>query len=167
MFPGFEPQRHAAGSLLDQMVNTSNSPDANSIVGRKIKQDIATYSDDVDISINRTQLDKDVLPWEVKPSSAAEPFSDPPENASPDGLENHDFETDAEAEMSTRGQIATYLTEISARQHRTHAFLVFLTDTNVRFLRVDQTGIFGLEIIQLSHELLTSCLAILPCLGYY
>ena len=123
------------------MVNTSNSPDANSIVGKKIKQDMATYSDDVDISVNRTQLDKDVLPWEVKPSSAAEPFSDPPENASPDELENHDFETDTDAGMLTRGQIATYLTEISARQHRTHTFLVYMTDTNVRFLRADRTGI--------------------------
>jgi len=53
---------------------------------------MATYSDDVDISINWTQLDKDILPWEVKPSSAAEPFSDPPEEASPDKLENYDFE---------------------------------------------------------------------------
>jgi hypothetical protein len=123
------------------MVNTSNSPDANSIVGKKIKQDMATYTDDVDISINRTQLDKDILPWEVKPSSGAEPFSDPPKNASLQELENHNFETDTDAGMLTRGQIATYLTEISARQHRTHAFLVFMTDTNVRFLRADRTGI--------------------------
>jgi hypothetical protein len=123
------------------MVNTSNSPDANSIVGKKIKQDMATYKDDVDISTNRMQLDKDVLPWEVKASSVAEPFSDPPENASLQELENHDFETNTEAGMLTRGQIATYLTEISSRQHRTHAFLVFMTDTNIRFLRADRTGI--------------------------
>jgi hypothetical protein len=151
------------------MVNTSNSPDANSIVGKKIKQDMATYSDDVDVSINRTQLDKDVLPWEVKPSSAAEPFSDPPENASPDELENHEFETDTDAGMLTRGQIATYLTEISARQHRTHAFLVFMTDTNV-FSQSGPDRNPGLSIIQLSHKLSASCgipLAILPCLGYY
>jgi len=131
------------GGLLRgfQIVNTSNSPDTNSICGKKIKPDMCTYEDSVDISINRTQLDKDRLPWELKPSSAAEPFSDPPENASPEELKTYIFETDTDAGALTRGQIATYLTEIAARQHRTHAFLVFMTDTNVRFLRADRTGI--------------------------
>jgi len=102
---------------------------------------MCTYEDGVDTSNNRTQLDKDRLSWELKPSSAAEPFSDPPENASPEKLETYIFENDTDAGALTRGQIATYLTEITARQHRTHAFLVFMTDTNARFLRADRTGI--------------------------
>ncbi|KIM35933.1 hypothetical protein M413DRAFT_32162 [Hebeloma cylindrosporum] len=130
------------GLLPDfQMVNTANTPDANSITGKKIKQAMTTYEDGVDTSTNPTQLDKDNLPWELKPSSAAEPFCDPPEDSTPENLADHIFETDNQAGISTRGQIATYLTEVAARQHRTHTFLVFMTDTNVRFLRADRTGI--------------------------
>jgi len=124
-----------------QVVNTSNSHDANSISGKKIKPDISTYEDCVDISINPTQFDKEELLWELKPSPAAEPFSDPAQDASPDELKSHSFETDTDAGALTRGQIATYLTEIAARQHRTHSFLVFIGGSNVRFLRADRTGI--------------------------
>ncbi|KIM35916.1 hypothetical protein M413DRAFT_449536 [Hebeloma cylindrosporum] len=124
-----------------KMVNTSSTPDANSVTGKQMKQDLATYEDTVDTSINLNQLDKDTLPWELKPSSKGEPFSDPSEKATPEELANHSFETNTQDGALIRGQIAIYLTEVGARQHRTHTFLVFMTDTTVRFLRADRTGI--------------------------
>ena len=138
-----------------EAVVTANNPDKNSCDGRKWKPDISVYEKKTFLSKagepvaeNIMQFDKVELPHEIKPDGVPKPFSDPPpKSTSESPKRQHVFQTDGSDATVIRGQLISVMTEMCARQHRLHAFMVYLNATEVRFLRADRSGLVVSEAI--------------------
>ncbi|KAG6838725.1 hypothetical protein C0991_009190, partial [Blastosporella zonata] len=74
---------------------------------------------------------------ELKPSHTQDAFQDPPEGQD---LDEWDFKNSSDAGINTRGQLYQYASEWQIRQHRNHAFTIFLFGEFVRFIRWDRAG---------------------------
>ena len=102
---------------------------------------MSAYLSAVTTSDNVTQFEAEELMFELKPPSApAHPFKDPKSNATAEQLLSHSFETNTDAGILCRGQIASYLTEWYNRQHRKHGFVVYVANDGMRFIRADRSG---------------------------
>lgn len=102
---------------------------------------MSAYLSTVTTSDNVTQFEAEELMFELKPPSApAHPFKDPKSNANAEQLLRHSFETNTDAGVLCRGQIASYLTELFNRQHRKHGFVVDVANDGMRFIRADRSG---------------------------
>ena len=88
------------------------------------------------------KFDKLELPIELKPRQCNNPFVDPPE-----GSDVAEYQFQSDNGIQNRGQLVAVLTELTARQFRTHAFLVYLDSQDVRFIRSDRCGLAVTEAI--------------------
>jgi len=88
------------------------------------------------------KFDKLELPIELKPRHYNDPFEDPPQGSDPT-----EYQFQPDNGIQNRGQLVAVLTELSARQFRTHAFLVYLDSQDVRFIRNDRCGLVVTEAI--------------------
>ncbi|KAG6858274.1 hypothetical protein C0995_001229, partial [Termitomyces sp. Mi166 len=120
-----------------KMVNTSYHLDKDIMHGPGLKPDPSVYHEDLDVSEKVTQFGELELHTELKPHNTDDAFRDPPENMPRGGWP---FESATLAGRRSRGQLISYATEWFARQHRCHAFTIFLFGTYVRFIRWDRAG---------------------------
>ncbi|CAA7269107.1 unnamed protein product [Cyclocybe aegerita] len=139
------------GNSTFEFINTSAHADPNSLFYKKIQPDISTHhtKDEEDRDPdqkNRTAFYKQQLPFELKTGKLS-PFLDPPKDCTDEQRLKHPFENVSQDARDLRGQMATVLAEMSARQFRTHAFMVFMNETEVRFLRTDRTATIVTEAI--------------------
>ena len=74
-------------------------------------------------------------------SGESRPFQDAGDDLTGEELRNFKFQPDTDTGRQFRGQLATVLTELCARQHRTHAFMLFIGDPSTRLIRADRAGI--------------------------
>ncbi|CAA7269104.1 unnamed protein product [Cyclocybe aegerita] len=125
-------------------INTSAYADPNSLPYKKFQPVISTHSKEGDGDGDSDEDKKTVfwrpqLPFELKTGKLS-PFSDPSKDSTAEERLRHPFENPSESARDLRGQMATTLAEMCARQFRTHAFMVFMNETEVRFLRTDRTA---------------------------
>lgn len=124
-----------------KLVDTSNHHDNNADDHKKIRPDMSAYLSKVATAKNVIRFEAEELMFELKPPSApAHPFKDPKPTATTEQLTEHSFETNTDAGILCRGQIASYFTEWFSRQHRTHGFLVYVANDGMRFIRADRSG---------------------------
>ncbi|KDR84298.1 hypothetical protein GALMADRAFT_87215 [Galerina marginata CBS 339.88] len=125
VFPGF------------QLVDTSNDPDPASHDGKKTHPDISCYENTVLLGNNKMRWDLIRAIFELKMlERKCDPFQENPPKA-----ENPFFsESTTICGRECRGQLVGYATQMSARQHLTHAFAVWIGDPFVRFIRFDRGG---------------------------
>ncbi|KNZ80211.1 hypothetical protein J132_06717 [Termitomyces sp. J132] len=119
------------------MVNTSYYIDKDIIDGPGLKPDPSVYHEGLDVSRKITQFGELELHSELKAHDSDDAFVDPPE-----GTDCRDwrFESFTNAGRKSRSQLIHYATEWFSRQHRRHAFTIFLFGTYVRFIRWDRAG---------------------------
>lgn len=91
---------------------------------------------EADLKKHPTQFAHVQLPIEVKKADGPPVFSDKPPGLAKDG-----------ASEMVRGQLATILAAISARQFRTAVFMIYLRDPDVRLIRADRAGVLVSEAI--------------------
>ncbi|KAG6882376.1 hypothetical protein C0993_010849, partial [Termitomyces sp. T159_Od127] len=120
-----------------KMVNTSFYVDKDMINAPRLKPDPSMYRQDLDVSEKITQFGELELHSELKGHNTDDAFVDPPEGV---GRRSWQFESMTMAGSRSRGQLIHYATEWFARQHRRHAFTIFLFGTYVRFIRWDRAG---------------------------
>lgn len=115
------------------MVNTSNSPDPNSIffLDHQIKPDITVYSEKPPSNNNACRACDMETFMELKPREDSDGFGD---------------DTDAPEKVSgeardTRGQLVTYLNAMQAAQYRKHGFGVLIVANKCRLIRHTRSGI--------------------------
>lgn len=118
-----------------KMVNTSSNFDKDTI-GYSIKPDPSMYREDLDVSEKVTQFGELELHSELKANNTDDAFVDP----QGEDRSDFDFESQTRVGKASRGQLIHYATEWFARQHRRHAFTIFLFGTYVRFIRWDRAG---------------------------
>ncbi|KAJ3504752.1 hypothetical protein NLJ89_g7776 [Agrocybe chaxingu] len=148
-----------AADLVDSkfvFLNTSRHSDPNSLDHNKWRPDISTHKTEDEEYCdpqqrNKTDFDKQQLPWELKVGKLS-PFNDPPKTLTKDGRLAHEFETNTDDAHKLRGQLATVLAEMCTRQFRTHAFMVFMNESDVRFIRTDRSGTVVTEAINYRTE---------------
>ncbi|KAF9554510.1 hypothetical protein CPC08DRAFT_672124 [Agrocybe pediades] len=134
MYPDIQALVVASQALSNlKIVNTSQHPDSQNYVNMKNKPDLAVYPESMIEEDGITQFDLVTLAFEIK--LALDPFSD-----SGDATGKYAFEPDAEERTLCRGQLATYARIVLSRQHRTHFFMVFMSDPIARFIRFDRDG---------------------------
>ncbi|TFK38951.1 hypothetical protein BDQ12DRAFT_650578 [Crucibulum laeve] len=128
-----------------QLVNNSAQADRNSKMSKKIHCDVTAYEEHVDVSGkgNATKYEHTEMQFEFKvDKNCIDPFDDPAEGLTltREQLDEHKFEPIAEGRVLCRGQMASYVTEWCNRQHRVHAFTVYIGQKSARFIRFDRAG---------------------------
>jgi hypothetical protein len=130
-----------------QIVNTSCNPDINSRKDKRIQPDLSIYDNHVDISENVMQYGELQTFMEFKSDELSDPFCDPSSpDMSSEELMEFQFEAAADKRKDCRGQIASYATEMLARQYRTRAFSIYIGDPCVRLICWDRSGAVVREI---------------------
>ncbi|KAF9533761.1 hypothetical protein CPB83DRAFT_407807 [Crepidotus variabilis] len=131
--------------------DTSNNGDPNSRKGRKWRPDIIGYKDgDAPSEPSILDFGKLALPIEVKTAKTVRTFRDPGPKVEGDKRRCFPFAPNpagASEDNITLGQLVSVMTEMCVRQHRTHIFMVFLRDPDVRILRADRAGVIVSEAI--------------------
>ncbi|KAF9553266.1 hypothetical protein CPC08DRAFT_645826, partial [Agrocybe pediades] len=117
-----------------KIVNTSQHSDVQNYVNMKNKPDLAIYPKSMIEKKGKTQFDIMISAFEIK--LALDPFSD----SGDEQTGQYAFEPDAEERTECRGQLATYTRVVLSRQHRTHFFMVFMSDPIARLIRFDRDG---------------------------
>ncbi|KAG5732754.1 hypothetical protein E4T56_gene16727 [Termitomyces sp. T112] len=120
-----------------KMVNTSYYIDKDIINRPGLKPDPGVYREGLDASQKITQFEELELHSELKAHGSDDAFVDPPEGKA---CRDWRFESFTDAGMRSRSQLIHYATEWFSRQHRRHAFTIFLFGTYVRFIRWDRAG---------------------------
>jgi Fungal protein kinase len=123
-----------------QIVDTSRNPDNDSRKDKKIQPDLSVYDKDVDISEKVMQYSELQIFLEFKPDELSDPFCDPPSSFSQENRMEFEFEASSDKRTNCRGQLASYVTEMTARQHRTRAFSIYLGDPCVRLMCWDRSA---------------------------
>ncbi|KAF8067990.1 hypothetical protein FPV67DRAFT_1780966 [Lyophyllum atratum] len=121
-----------------KIVNTADFPDHHMRNGRKIRHDPSMYQKSLDTSKKRIQFGELELHFELKPNDASDPFNDPEPGV--DRL-NHQFLRPRTIKgYECCSQLIHYATKWCSRQHRRFAFIIFIGDPYVRFIRWDRAG---------------------------
>jgi Fungal protein kinase len=120
--------------------DTSHNPDNDYRKGKKILPDLSVYDKDVDISGKVMQYSELQTFLEFKPDELSDPFCDPPSSFSLENRLEFEFEASSDKWTNCRGQLASYVTEMTARQHRTRAFSIYLGDPCVRLMCWDRSA---------------------------
>jgi Fungal protein kinase len=123
-----------------QIVDTSRNPDNDSRKDKKIQPDLSVYDKDVDISEKVMQYSQLQTFLEFKPDELSDPFCDPPSSFSLENRMEFEFEASSDKRTNCRGQLTSYVTEMTARQHRTRAFSIYLGDPCVRLMCWDRSA---------------------------
>ncbi|KDR84297.1 hypothetical protein GALMADRAFT_262601 [Galerina marginata CBS 339.88] len=125
VFPGF------------QLLDTSNDPDPASPGGKKTRPDISWYENNAPLGDDKMRWDLIRGFFELKMlKRKCDPFQESP-------LDDEDpsfSESTTTGGQECRGQLVGYGTQMCARQHLTHAFVVWIGDPFVRFIRFDRGG---------------------------
>ncbi|KAG6895061.1 hypothetical protein C0992_003295 [Termitomyces sp. T32_za158] len=120
-----------------KMVNTSFDNDKDMESDHHLKPHPSMYRGDLDLSEAVTQFYELELHSELKALDTDDAFVDPLQ-----GQDRSDstFESQTIAGRASRNELIHYVTEWFARQHRRHAFTIFLFGTYIRFIRWDHAG---------------------------
>ncbi|KAG6852481.1 hypothetical protein C0991_011636, partial [Blastosporella zonata] len=120
-----------------KMVNTSAHFDKDTSSRHKIKPHPSVYLADHILGDRISRFGELELHSELKPSHDQDAFQDPPEGQD---LSRWDLRNRSDAGTKARGQLYHYASEWQIRQHRNHAFTIFLFGEFVRFIRWDRAG---------------------------
>ncbi|KAG6895060.1 hypothetical protein C0992_003294 [Termitomyces sp. T32_za158] len=120
-----------------KIVNTSSHADRTTRNDHRVKHDPGIYCEDLDLSENVAQFDELELHSELKPYDTDDAFVD---SYLKRGLSDFMFESQTDAGKASRSQLIHYAIKWFARQHRRHAFTIFLFGTYIRFIRWDHAG---------------------------
>ncbi|KAF4602929.1 hypothetical protein EYR38_003333 [Pleurotus pulmonarius] len=146
--PGNDDEMHAElASFFDEFhkVNSSRHAVPDFEAGSKVKSDVGLHKRDSVTIITPTRLDSTLSYAELE-ERLLELFND----LTKELVES--FEIDTEDARDAREQLATYVTEHCARQHRTHLFLVYVYFPCARLIRFDRCGALVSQKIDLSVD---------------
>ncbi|PPQ92796.1 hypothetical protein CVT25_003907 [Psilocybe cyanescens] len=136
-----------------KLVNTSVNfdPTLKQVPGMKNKPDVCGYKNGVNTNTIPTKYEDMELIFEFKPASAqANPFNDPPKKSKELLPEDFEFENTGKQHALCRGQLACYARVWTAKQHRTHCFMVWIGGPYARIIRLDRSG--GIVSEQFQYE---------------
>ncbi|PPQ89807.1 hypothetical protein CVT25_007412 [Psilocybe cyanescens] len=145
-----------------KLVNTSVNfdPTLRQVPGMKNKPDVCGYKNGVNTNTIPTKYEDMELIFEFKPASAqANPFNDPPKKSKEPLPEDFEFENTGKQHALCRGQLACYARVWTAKQHRTHCFMVWIGGPYARIIRLDRSG--GIVSEQFQYETNASLLEFL------
>lgn len=120
-----------------KIINSSDYADQLSAPGMKKKPDISVYRTEnshVNQANSTSWLELDLM-FELKPGNApVDPFDDVP------GEGDSFVVTSSKTRKRCRGQLVSYARVWNAHSHRTHCFMVYISDPWARIIRFDRSG---------------------------